>query len=63
MDFITDDMSRDRLCLIPFSDGEYFWKMCMLLRKDDPLSPAVSLFQEHVIRWIRGIEDGAIERK
>ena len=63
VDFITDDMSRDRLRLIPFSDGEYFWKMCMLLRKDDVISPAVSLFLEHVFTWIRGIQEGEIARK
>lgn len=62
VDFISDDMSKEGLKLIPFSDGEYFWKMCMLLRKDDVTSPAVRLFQEHVIDWIRGIQTGKIMR-
>ncbi len=62
VDFITDDMSKEGLRLLPFSDGDYFWKMCMLLRKSDVISPAVSLFQEHVITWIRGIQKGEIVR-
>lgn len=64
VDFISDDMRRkgDGMVLIPFSDGEYEWKMCMLTRKGETPGNGVELFQKHVKEWLDMIRAGAIKR-
>ncbi len=62
VDFIFEDMKMDGLVKIPFSDGEYEWKVCMLTRKDEMVGQAVELFQRHVKDWIRQIQNGSITR-
>lgn len=52
VDFIFDDMKEDGLIMIPFSDGIYEWKMCMLTRKDEYVGNAVEIFQRHVQNWL-----------
>lgn len=64
VDFISDDMRRegDGMVLIPFSDGEYEWKMCMLTRKGETPGNGVELFQKHVKEWLTLIRAGVIKR-
>lgn len=62
VDFVFDDMQEKGLKLIPFSDGEYEWKMCMITRKGDKSCEAVDLFKQHIMKWIKMIEDGSITR-
>lgn len=62
VDFIFDDMKGKGMKLIPFSDGIYEWKMCMITRKGEQISEAVSLFEEHISQWIKQIKDGSITR-
>ena len=64
VDFISDDMRRegDGTVLIPFSDGAYEWKICMLTRKGDAPGNGVELFQRHVKEWLDMIKEGAITR-
>ena len=64
VDFISDDMKReeDGMVLIPFSDGEYEWKICMLTRKGEVISNGVNIFQKHVKNWMDMIRDGRITR-
>ena len=64
VDFISDDMRRegDGTVLIPFSDGAYEWKICMLTRKGDTPGNGVELFQRHVKEWLDMIKEGAITR-
>lgn len=62
VDFVFDDMKEKGLKLIPFSDGEYEWKMCMITRKGDKPCEAVDLFKQHIMKWIKMIGDGSITR-
>lgn len=64
VDFISDDMKReeDGMVLIPFSDGDYEWKMCMLTRKGEIPGEGVELFQKHVAEWLMLIRAGVIKR-
>ena len=64
VDFISDDMRRegDGMMLIPFSDGAYEWKMCMLTRKGETPGNGVELFQKHVTEWLNLIKAGVITR-
>ncbi|MCI5869729.1 MAG: LysR substrate-binding domain-containing protein, partial [Dorea sp.] len=64
VDFISDDMRRkgDGMVLIPFSDGEYEGKMCMLTRKGETPGNGVELFQKHVKEWLDLIRAGIIKR-
>lgn len=62
VDFISDDMGKQGMVLIPFSDGVYEWKICMLTRKNEVVSNGVDLFQKHVKNWLNSIEDGSITR-
>ena len=62
VDFVFDDMKEKVMKLIPFSDGIYEWKMCMLTRKGDKPCEAVQLFRQHIIEWIKSIENGDITR-
>lgn len=64
VDFISDDMRRegDGVVLIPFSDGAYEWKVCMLTRKGETVGNGVQLFQKHVKEWLVLIKAGVINR-
>lgn len=62
VDFVFEDMKSQGLRLIPFSDGTYEWKICMLTRKGEPVSDAVVLFRNHVINWMQEIKNGHISR-
>lgn len=64
VDFISDDMRKesDGMVLIPFADGEYEWKICMLTRKGEVISNGVDIFQKHVKYWMDMIRDGVITR-
>lgn len=64
VDFISDDMKRadDGLVLLPFSDGDYLWKICMLTRKGDVVGNGVDIFQKHIKSWMDGIRSGDIKR-
>ncbi|XCP86399.1 LysR family transcriptional regulator [Roseburia hominis] len=62
VDFVFDDMKADGLVMIPFSDGEYQWKACMLTRKGEKPGEAVELFVAHVREWLSLIRTGVITR-
>lgn len=64
VDFISDDMKRDEdgMVLIPFSDGLYEWKICMLTRKGEVPGNGVDIFQKHVKNWMDLIRAGVIRR-
>ncbi len=62
VDFIFDDMKSKGLVKIPFSDGKYEWKICMLTRKNEIFSPAMELFYRHVLDWMEKIHRGEIKR-
>ena len=62
VDFISDDMGANGLVLIPFSDGTYEWKICMLTRKNEVPGNGVDLFQKHVKLQIDKIRKGIITR-
>lgn len=62
VDFVFDDMKGKGMKLIPFSDGVYEWKICMLTRKGDKPCEAVQLFKKHVTEWIEMIKNGSIIR-
>lgn len=64
VDFISDDMRRadDGMVLIPFSDGVYEWKICMLTRKGEVSGNGVDIFQKHVKNWMDMIRAGVITR-
>ena len=62
VDFISDDMGHDNLVLVPFSDGDYRLKICMLTRKNETVGNGVDLFQKHVKEWMDKIQDGDINR-
>ncbi len=62
VDFVFDDMKEQGIKLVPFSDGLYEWKMCMITRKGETVGNAVELFQEHVKAWLAGLRTGTISR-
>lgn len=62
VDFVFDDMKENGLRMIPFSDGVYEWRICMLTRKGDSPCDAVEIFKQHVIQWMKLIRDGDITR-
>ena len=62
VDFVFDDMREDGLKLIPFSDGNYEWKACMLTRRDEEENEGVQCFQKHVQEWLQKIRSGEIIR-
>lgn len=62
VDFVSKDLSGGELAgkdlvLLPFSDGEYIWKACMLTRKGETIPEAVTLFRKHVEGWISDIHN------
>lgn len=62
VDFIFDDMKNPDTVMIPFSDGIYEWKACMLTRRGEYVSRETELFQKHVMRWMHAIASGKIRR-
>lgn len=62
VDFVSDDMGKDDLVLIPFSDGCYEWKICMLTRKDEVVGNGVEIFRTHIKNWMDKILIGDISR-
>ncbi len=62
VDFIFDDMRQKELVMIPFSDGVYQWKACMLTRRGEYMSREMKLFRDHVIHWMNEISAGRIAR-
>lgn len=62
VEFVSDDMGHDNMVLLPFSDGEYEWKICMLTRKNEVVGNGVDIFQRHVKNWLDHIRDGFITR-
>lgn len=62
VDFIFDDMKEKGMRLIPFSDGVYEWKICMITRKGDSLSESVEIFKQYVMQWMKKIREGSITR-
>lgn len=62
VDFVFDDMREDGLKLIPFSDGNYEWKACMLTRQDEEENEGVQCFRKHVQEWLQKIRSGEIIR-
>ena len=62
VDFIYDDMREDGMKLIPFSDGRYEWKACMITRQDEEENEGVQCFRKHVQEWLQKIRSGEITR-
>lgn len=62
VDFVSDDMGHDNMVLIPFADGIYEWKICMLTRKNEIPGNGVDIFQKHVKSWMDKIREGCIIR-
>ncbi len=62
VDFIYDDMQEDGMKLIPFSDGSYEWKACMITRRDEEENEGVQCFRKHVQEWLQKIRSGEITR-
>ena len=62
VDFIYDDMREDGMKLIPFSDGRYEWKACMITRQDEEENEGVQCFRKHVQEWMQKIRSGEITR-
>ena len=55
VDFIFEDMKAKDTVMLPFSDGDYEWKVCMLTRRGEYVSRETELFQKHVMRWMEDI--------
>ncbi len=62
VDFVSDDMGHSNMVLIPFSDDNYEWKICMLTRKNEVPGNGVDLFQKHVKKQMDLIRAGAVRR-
>lgn len=62
VDFVFDDMRESGMKLIPFSDGVYEWKACMITRRDEAENEAVQCFRQHIQDWIGKIRRGEIVR-
>ena len=62
VDFIFQDMKPANTVMIPFSDGEYCWKDCMLVRSGEYVSRETRLFIRHVQDWMKQISEGNIPR-
>lgn len=62
VDFVFDDMKEKGMKLIPFSDGVYEWKICMITRRGDTVCEAVDIFKQHIMQWMKRIRDGSITR-
>jgi DNA-binding transcriptional LysR family regulator len=55
-------MRESGMKLIPFSDGVYEWKACMITRRDEEENEAVQCFRQHIQDWIGKIRRGEITR-
>ena len=53
---------EDGMKLIPFSDGRYEWKACMITRRDEEENEGVQCFRKHVQEWLQKIRSGEITR-
>ncbi len=62
VDFVSDDMGHSNMVLIPFSDDNYEWKICMLTRKNEVPGNGVDLFQKHVKKQMDLIRAGVVRR-
>ena len=62
VDFVSEDMGAPNMVLVPFSDGCYEWKICMLTRKNEIVGNGVEIFQKHVKEWMDKIVQGSISR-
>ena len=62
VDFVFDDMKESGMRLIPFSDGIYEWKACMITRKEEAENEAVQCFRQFIQEWIEKIKRGEIVR-
>lgn len=62
VDFVYDDMREEGMKLIPFSDGTYEWKACMITRRDEEENEGVQCFRKHVQEWLQKIRLGEITR-
>lgn len=62
MDFIFQDMKPANTVMVPFSDGDYQWKVCMLTRSGEYISRETALFCRHVQNWMGEITAGRIVR-
>jgi DNA-binding transcriptional LysR family regulator len=62
VDFVFEDMRSDNLRMIPFSEQELKWNVCMLTRKNEKENPAVKQFRCHVEEWLEGLRIGRISR-
>ena len=62
VDFVYDDMREDGMKLIPFSDGRYEWKACMITRREEEENEGVQCFRKHVQEWLQKIRSGEITR-
>lgn len=62
VDFVYEDMRESGMRLIPFSDGIYEWRACMITRREEEENQAVQCFREYVQRWLEKIRNGEIQR-
>lgn len=62
VDFVFDDMKESGMRLIPFSDGIYEWKACMITRREEVENEAVQCFRQFIQEWIEKIKRGEIVR-
>lgn len=62
VDFIFQDMKPANTVMLPFSDGEYQWRACMLTRRGEYFSRETALFCRHVQNWMKEISAGHIPR-
>lgn len=62
VDFVSDDMGKDNMVLLPFDDGVYEWKVCMLTRKNEVIGNGVDIFQRYIKKTMDQIREGTIKR-
>ena len=62
VDFVYDDMREAGMKLIPFSDGNYEWRACMITRRDEEENEGVQCFRKHVQEWLQKLRVGEIIR-
>lgn len=62
VDFVFEDMGRSNCRMIPFADGIYEWRACMITRKDEEENEAVQMFRSHIQNWLAKIRSGQITR-
>lgn len=62
VNFVFDDMKEEGMKMVPFSDGNYEWKVCMITRKEEEENEAVQCFRKFIQEWIEKIKRGEIIR-